>query len=55
MNRAVEFEKYTAQILVENIGGRTEASRLERQFIDNYYLKHGRNPIGNLIPKRKLK
>ena len=33
---------------------RAEASSIERTFIDDYYYKNERNPIGNLIPKRKL-
>ncbi|MBL7814639.1 MAG: hypothetical protein JNL70_06505 [Saprospiraceae bacterium] len=53
MNRAAEFDKYGAQILVKDIEGRADAIRIERQYIDAYYHKHGRNPIGNLIPKRK--
>lgn len=54
MNRAAEFDKYAAQILLSDIGGRAEAAHIETQFINDYYNKNGRNPIGNLIPKRKL-
>ncbi len=53
MNRAVEFEKYEAKILITNIIGRLEAVRIEREYIDAYYQKHGRNPLGNITPKRK--
>jgi len=54
MNRAAEFEKYAAQVLQTDIPGRAEAVRVERQFIDAYYEKYGQNPIGNLLPKRKI-
>lgn len=53
MNRAVEFDKYAAQVLITDIQGREEALRIEREHIDAYYYKHGRNPLGNLTPKRK--
>jgi hypothetical protein len=53
MNRAAEYDKYSAQILVPHLEGRAEAARIERIFIDTYYNKNGRNPYGNLIPKRK--
>ena len=36
-----------------DIDGRIEAARIERAYIDAYYYKYGRNPIGNLVPKRK--
>jgi len=54
MNRAAEFEKYAAQVLQTDIPGRAEAVRVERQFINAYYEKYGQNPIGNLLPKRKI-
>ena len=54
MNRAAEYDKYAAQILLTDIEGRAEAARIERTFIDDYYYKNERNPIGNLIPKIKL-
>jgi URI fold toxin 2 len=53
MNRAAEYDKYTALILLTEIQGRVEANRIEITYIDAYYLKNGRNPIGNLVPKRK--
>ncbi len=53
MNRAAEFAKYAAQILLIDIQGRVEATRIEINYIDAYYLKNGRNPVGNLVPKRK--
>lgn len=53
MNRAVEFEKYEAKILITNIMGRLEAVRIERENIDAYYQEYGRNPLGNITPKRK--
>jgi hypothetical protein len=54
MNRAAEYDKYAAQIILSDIEGRAEAARIERTFIDDYFLQNGRNPYGNLIPKRKL-
>jgi hypothetical protein len=54
MNRAAEYDKYAAQILLTDIDGRAKAAYIERTFIDDYFEKNGRNPIGNLIPKRKL-
>ena len=54
MNRAAEYDKYAAQILLSDIEGRAEAARIQIQFIDDYYNKNGRNPKGNLVPKRKL-
>lgn len=53
MNRAAEYDKYSAQILIPHLEGRAEAARIERIFIDAYYNKNGRNPFGNLVPKRK--
>ena len=53
MNRAAEFDKYAGQILIKNIEGRLEATRIERHHIDAYYDKHSCNPVGNIIPKRK--
>lgn len=53
VNRAAEYDKYAAQILLVDIEGRAEAARIERAFIDSYYNKNGRNPIGNLVPKKK--
>ncbi len=52
-NRAAEYDKFDAQILLENIPGRAEATRIEREKIDDYFFKNGRNPLGNLTPKRK--
>ena len=54
MNRVVEYDKYAAQILLIDIQGREQALRIERNYIDAYYFKNGRNPLGNLTPKRKL-
>jgi URI fold toxin 2 len=54
MNRAAEYDKYAAQIILSDIEGRAEAARIERTFIDDYFIQNGRNPYGNLIPKRKL-
>ena len=54
MNRAAEYDKYAAQIMLFDIEGRAEAARIERNFIDDYYIQNGRNPNGNLIPKRKI-
>jgi URI fold toxin 2 len=53
MNRAAEYDKYKAQVLLIELEGRAEAAQIERTFIDRYFDKNGRNPIGNLIPKRK--
>ncbi len=54
MNRAAEYDKYAAQILLMDIEGRAAAANIERGFIDAYFLKNKRNPIGNLMPKRKI-
>ena len=54
MNRAAEYDKYAAQIILSDITGRAEAARVERTYIDDYYIQNERNPNGNLIPKRKL-
>lgn len=53
MNRAAEFDKYAGQILISDIEGRVEAVRIEREYIDAYFYKHGHNPVGNIVPKRK--
>lgn len=53
MNRAAEFDKFAAQVLLTDIPGKAEAARIERVYIDAYYKKHGHNPVGNLLPKRK--
>lgn len=53
MNRVAEYDKFDAQILITEIQGREAALNIEREYIDAYYNKHGRNPSGNLIPKRK--
>lgn len=50
---AAEYQKFDAQILERDIPGREAALQIERQYIDAYYEKHGRNPIGNKYPKRK--
>lgn len=50
MNLAAEYDKFSAEILRTNIPGRAEALREERQYIDAYYEKHGRNPVGNKYP-----
>ena len=53
MNRAAEFDKYSAQVVLTEIPGRKEAARIERGYIDAYYDEHGRNPVGNILPRRK--
>lgn len=52
-NMAAEYQKFDAQILERDIPGREAALRIERQYIDEYYEKNGRNPLGNKYPKRK--
>ena len=52
MNLAAEYDKFGADILLKDISGRTEAHRLELEYINAYYEKYGRNPIGNKYPKR---
>jgi hypothetical protein len=53
MNRAAEFEKYAAEVLLADIPGRAQALKVEREHIDAYFEKHGHNPTGNILPKRK--
>lgn len=53
MNLAAEYEKFDAEILLTDIPGRVEALRVEREYIDAYYEKYGRNPLGNKYPLRK--
>jgi hypothetical protein len=53
MNLAAEYDKFSAEILVTDIPGRAEALRIEREYIDVYYEKYGRNPVGNKYPVRK--
>jgi len=52
-NMAAEYSKFDAQILERDLPGREAALLIERQYIDAYYEKHGRNPFGNKHPKRK--
>jgi hypothetical protein len=47
MNLVAGWKQYYARILVQNIDGRIEALRLERQFINDYKVFHGEKPIGN--------
>jgi hypothetical protein len=51
-NMAAEYNKFDAEILIRDIPGRAAALQIERQHIDAYYEKHGRNPLGNKYPKR---
>lgn len=53
MNLAAEYEKFDVEILLTDIPGRVEALRVEREYIDAYYEKYGRNPLGNKYPLRK--
>lgn len=53
MNLAAEYDKFGAEIVLTDIPGRAEALRVEREYIDAYYEKHGRNPVGNRYPIRK--
>ena len=53
MNLAAEYEKFDAEILLTDIPGREEALRVEREYIEAYYEKYGRNPLGNKYPLRK--
>ena len=52
-NMAAEYHKFGAEILLKDIPGRAAALRIERQHIDAYFEKHGRNPVGNRYPRRK--
>ena len=52
-NMAAEYNKFGAEILINDIAGRENALLIERQYIDAYYEEHGRNPLGNKFPKRK--
>ena len=52
-NLAAEYSKFDAEILIQDIPGREAALLIERQYIDAYYEKYGRNPLGNKFPKRK--
>ncbi len=52
-NMAAEYQKFGAEILLKDIPGRAAALRIERQHIDAYFEKHGRNPVGNKYPRRK--
>ena len=54
MNGTAEFDEYAAKILRLDIEGRAEAARIEVQFMEEYYRKNGRHPIGDLVPKREL-
>jgi hypothetical protein len=52
-NMAAEYLKFDAEILQKNILGRANALQIERNHIDVYFEKNGRNPFGNKYPKRK--
>ncbi|MBK6621837.1 MAG: hypothetical protein IPJ00_07900 [Saprospirales bacterium] len=48
LNLAAGFLKFIARVLLSGIPGREEAERIEREYIDDYFKKHGRKPPGNL-------
>lgn len=52
-NMAAEYNKFDAKILIKDIAGRPEALKIEREHIDAYFEKNGRNPKGNKYPKRR--
>jgi hypothetical protein len=51
-NMAAEYSKFDGETLLTDIPGRSAALDIERSYIDAYYEKNGRNPIGNKYPKR---
>ncbi len=52
-NMAAGHAKFSAEILLTEIPGRAAALKIEREHIDAYFEKNGRNPLGNKFPKRK--
>ena len=46
-NLVVNRIRFYAEVLLTDIRGRTEAEKLEKQYIDEYEKKYGRKPRGN--------
>ncbi len=53
LNLAVGWERYSARVILANISGREIAERIEDEFMDDFELKFGRMPRGNLKRNRK--
>jgi len=47
LNLAAGWERYYANVLIQNIDGRTTARKLEKEYIDLYHEKYGVKPRGN--------
>lgn len=52
-NLFVGWLRYFGRILIKNIKGNEKAREIEDQYIDNYFEKHERYPIGNRYRKKK--
>ncbi len=48
LNLVDKWARFFARIIKQNIPGRKEAKRLEREHIRAYKAKHGQKPRGNL-------
>jgi len=51
LNRQAGKTQYEAQILEENIPGRSKALELERQKVTEFKRRYGEQPRGNKLPK----
>ncbi len=47
LNSAVNLLRFIARILLFNIPGRSEAERMEDEYIDTFEKEYGRRPRGN--------
>ncbi len=48
LNRLFEWERYFARILINEILGKKEARRIEKEHIVEYEKNHGKKPKGNV-------
>ena len=53
LNLIAGIKKFFAKILNKDIDGRATALELEKQYVQDYFDKHGHNPIGNKRPQGK--
>ncbi len=47
LNLVSKWLRYFGEIMIFKIPGRAEAAKIEREHIDAYREKNGRNPLGN--------
>lgn len=51
LNTELNYEKYSAEVLHDDIDSRQTALDLEKEYVKAYYEKFGKNPSANIRPK----